>query len=358
MSINTKGLSKPHETDYERFLMSIESSLIYASLAYKKFLEKILANSSPHYLVAYEGEKIVGVLPTFLHHNALFGNVLNSLPFYGSNGGMIVSPDISNVQGVKQALVDAFYDLAKKESVAVSTIISNPLMMDNEFYEVHYKYTLREERIGQLTPLPVKDGNGEHVKEMLMDKFHKKTRNSIRKAEKGGFGVSHSDTMGALYQLADLHRQNIEGIGGLFKPRYVFEAIRDTFVYDNDYRIYVAEKDGKIVAALLVFFYNCTAEYFTPAVQEAYRSDQPVSLLAYEAMQEAVRRGCLYWNWGGTWLSQTGVYNFKKRWGTQDLPYFYYTTIFSEVILDQPKETLLREYPFFFVVPFSSLSRK
>ena len=31
-------------------------------------------------------------------------------------------------------------------------------------------------------------------------------------------------------------------------------------------------------------------------------------------MASAAKRGMTRWNWGGTWLSQDGVYRFKKGW--------------------------------------------
>jgi hypothetical protein len=73
-------------------------------------------------------------------------------------------------------------------------------------------------------------------------------------------------------------------------------------------------------------------------------------------MCDAVDEGYKWWNWGGTWLSQGGVYNFKSRWGTSDHKYFYYTKVYNEALLEYPTGTLLKEYPYFFVVPFNVLS--
>jgi hypothetical protein len=96
-------------------------------------------------------------------------------------------------------------------------------------------------------------------------------------------------------------------------------------------------------------------EYFTPATDVGYRGLQPMSLLVFTAMQDAVRRGCRWWNWGGTWVTQDGVYRFKKRWGTVDRRYFYHTTVFDKGILRCSPEQLLEAYPYFYVVPFTQL---
>src|SRR5215212_9456193 len=332
MSLRVDLLRVGDEEAYEQMLLASEHSLLYASLAYRNFLRSVLTNSQDLYLAAFEGSRLVGALPAFITRGQ-YGPVLNSLPFYGSHGGFIVSPEIRAPRAIKQALLEAYHAVARKEGVVTSTIVSSPLDLDQEFYETQVKHTLRDERVGQLTPLPPQGTCPSELADGLMTMFHKKTRNSIRKAQKSGFNISHSGYYEALRRLAALHSENITAIGGLDKPWSVFEAIRENFVYDRDYRVYVAEKEGQIVAALLVFFYNRTAEYFIPATSQEFRPLQPMSLLVFEAMQEAARRGCSFWNWGGTWLSQGGVYRFKSRWGTQDMPYYYYT---REYVLPSP----------------------
>jgi Acetyltransferase (GNAT) domain len=352
MSVRVELLSRDTEGSYAEFLNSFDYTLLYTSLAYRNFLKRILTESQDFYLVAFESEQIVGALPCFIK-NSSYGNVLNSLPFYGSNGGVIVSPQASDKEAVKISLIRELYSLASEKSVVVSTIVSNPLNADPEFYEAHTHYTLRDQRIGQITLL----SNVLRGQNPLIENFHPKTRNSIRKAQKSGISVEHSESKEAIEMLATVHRQNIEAIGGRFKSIDVFMAIRESFAYDQDYRVYIARKDGIEIAALLVFFHNRTTEYFTPAIVATHRVYQPMSLLIYEAMQEAVRRGCCYWNWGGTWLTQDGVYQFKSRWGTQDMAYHYYIREHEKdhAIRKLSRDTLLAEYPNFFVVPFDFL---
>ena len=354
MSIVIETLQEKQSQEYEELLRSIDTSLLYASFKYRLFLERTLLHSEPVYLVARENGKLIGALPTFIYFNAKYGNILNSLPFYGSNGGILVSPRLKEPRTVQLALLDAFHELAKEKKTLVSTLITNPLENDTDFYETHFHFTLRDERIGQITPLPKEWQNQEDLCQKLMDGFHQKTRNSIRKAQKSDLVIYHSDSVECLQKLADLHRQNIDAIGGRAKPWAIFAAIHSTFTYDQDYRVYVAEKDGQIVAALLVFYFNKTVEYFTPAALETYRVYQPLSLLVYEAMQEAARRSCRFWNWGGTWLTQNGVYHFKSRWGTRDQRYFYYIREYHQPnpLRHLSPQQILEEYPNFYVLPF------
>jgi len=343
------------EEDYERFVCSLDTGLLYYSIKYRNFLKRVLTNSRPLYLVCYEDQNIAGCLPAFLKYNEAYGNILNALPFYGSTGGVLSGE--RHCEEVHSSLINAFNTLADEEDAITSTIISSNFHNYSGLYEKYSRYTLIDKRIGQVTGLPPYDGRDDNLSGALMDAFHQKTRNLVRKAMKGGMEVSHSGSIDAVNRLSELHSQNMSALGGIAKGINVFMAIRESFVYDEDYRIYEAEKDGRIIAALLVFFYNCTAEYYTPAVMEEYRSLQPVSLLIFEAMQEAARRGCKYWNWGGTWTTQQGVYHFKSRFGAKDMPYYYYTRERDESMRKLDAKRILAEYPYFYVLPFSALEQ-
>ena len=115
-------------------------------------------------------------------------------------------------------------------------------------------------------------------------------------------------------------------------------------------------KEGEPVSGLLLFYYNGTVEYFTPVIKPEHRNTQALALVIYEAMADAIsNKQCNNWNWGGTWLSQGGVYDFKKRWGTTDYPYYYYTKVFNDGVRSSSKEDLLKDYQGFFVLPFREI---
>ena len=154
--------------------------------------------------------------------------------------------------------------------------------------------------------------------------------------------------------------ENMLKIGGKPKPLKFYKEIKKIFHYDQEYRIYLAKKKGQVVSALLVFYYKNTVEYFTPTVMQEYRSEQPLSLLIFEAMLDAVKeRGAIYWNWGGTWLTQKGVYHFKSRWGAKDHIYNYHIKTFKDFNFNGIGQKDLEDaYPYFFTLPFTVLKSK
>lgn len=349
MHIEILNLSQ--EKKYEELLLSRNDTLLYASLKYRDFLCKILENATPTYLIAVDNDRVIGALPAFVKNSSKYGCVLNSLPFYGSNGGVIIAPDLSEPHSVQQALIKAFNDLADEYDVKSSTIIINPFDTNLEIYGAKSNHTHLDQRMGNITHLPVTENEG--IETTLMSQFHQKTRNMVRKGIKSGFSTINSAEEKVLDWLHKTHTDNMHAIGGFAKPQSVFHAIRDTFIYGKDYKIYIAHnKNNEFVAGLLVFYYNKTVEYFTPVVVKEYRDSQILSAIIFTAMLDSVRDRYLYWNWGGTWRSQTSVYHFKKRWGSVDLPYYYYTRVRDANFLDVPMSELLLNFQYFYLFPF------
>ena len=351
MQIEIKVLDSNTEKDYLQLLTSAPAGIFTHSLQYRKFLKKILKNAEDHYLLAYEDDELIAALPFFTCIGYL-GTVVNSLPFYGSHGGIIAKPNIH--KKVIDTLLNEFMNFCQKHQVVCSTLIESPFERNREAYS-NYQPDYFDERIGQITSLPQFCKNDE-IEDSLLRIYDGKRRNRIRKALKQGFIVSHNGSKKTFEALHALHEENIRGIGGLSKPWSVFEAIRDVFIYDQDYRIYFTTDNNQIVSAMLVFYFKGMVEYFIPATLKAYRSRQPLLLLIFTAMRDAIReRKSTHWNWGGTWLSLQGVYKFKADWGATDYPYRYHIKSYkgAKFFSGMNKIDLLNGYPYFYTVPFS-----
>jgi len=349
--VGIRILTKEYEEQYNQFLLENEDSLFVCSLKYRDWL-RYITKAKDQYFIALEDNKIIACLPSFIK-NSEYGNVLNCLPWYGSNPGIITSTIGVEQKLVKLAMLLSLHGLALVNKCVCSTIITRPF----ESNEAYKEYTFLDSRIGMYTRLPI---ISENIEKSLMDLFHQKTRNLIRKAQKSGMKYYHSSNIDDLKFLAELHKENLEEVGAPPKPLDVFMEAAKIFEYDKDYRVYIAELDGVKIAGLLLFYFNKTVEYFTPAIKVDYRNLQPMNLLIFYAMKDATEKGYLNWNWGGTKLpGMEGVYHFKKRWGAEESNYYYYTTFYKDLdkIKALGKEGLLKEYPGFYVLPFSELEK-
>lgn len=330
-------LEKSNYQKYEDFLLDFNESLLYYSSKYKDFLEELLNVDSNYLLAIDENENIQAILPLMVKDGKL-GKVINSLPYYGSNGGIL-----SKTTQAYELLLDEYNKISKES--AGSTYITNPLQENIKELD----YDILDSRIGQWTSLDYQ----ENIEECIMNSFESSARRNVRKAIKENVTVEVDNTQ--IYFLYETHYENITSIGGKAKNKRFFELIDKHFEQGKDYNIYIAKLNDEKIGALLLFYYNETVEYFTPAAVSEYRNVQALPLIIYQAMIDANQNAYKWWNWGGTWLTQDGVYKFKNKFGAIDKEYKYFIKINNQDIYNSSKEELLSEYDNFYVIPFDKL---
>jgi hypothetical protein len=337
--------------DAKRDALAINNDgLFFHSSARINLLKRYL-NAEDVSFAVMTGETMIGYLNVLVKSGPL-GNVANSSPFYGSNGGIILDRTLSEeVQlRIRQKIIEFYYQLENDRSIDLTCLITNPLYKDDEFYRQNFSHDLEDFRIGQLTPLP-------GSVDLIFPAIHSKTRNLVRKAQNSGFQVKTTQAKEDVAFLYDTHKENMEEIGGKAKEKDYFEQLM--FSSDYPWKLWIASREDERAAAMLLYTYGGIIEYVTPVIKKKFRSDQPLSLLIYEAMKTAVDNGARWWNWGGTWKTQDGVYHFKNRWGALDLRYYYFirfrTAEATNRFLSATKDALLDSYPYFFTVPFEQL---
>ncbi|WP_143421802.1 peptidoglycan bridge formation glycyltransferase FemA/FemB family protein [Helicobacter pullorum] len=319
---------------YSQFLNQCSGSMIYYSLPYKCLLEDFLKCNS-RYLVVYDNGKIHGVLP-LMYRKGKYGEILNSLPFYGSHGGILATND-----DAYDLLIEYYNSIVG--NYASANYISNPLVKYDGAKKPVYDFL--DKRIGQWTFLVEQNE--------LIKSFDSSATRNIYKAQCKNIEIIKTDSIEFLYKT---HKDNISQLNGVYKEKEFFEKISKNFGSEN-YAIYIALYDKIPIAALLLFYFGEIVEYYTPATLFEYRTLQALPLLIFNAMNEAFEKGYKMWNWGGTWKSQEGVYRFKKKFGAKEREYKYYVKINNKEILDASREELLKEYPYFYVIPFEKLNR-
>jgi hypothetical protein len=331
-TLSVRKLATADAQAFDDFLLSRPTTLFYHSRKYAAFLSDLL-DAEADTLVASDSDRIVGALP-LMRRDTSEGPLYNSMPYFGSNGGVIANDDDTHLH-----LTRAYND--KVAGAAGGTVIANPLEGGETHGLVHNH---SDYRIGQLTEL---DGGD------ILSRIDPSARRNVQKAARSGIEVVTDASL--IGRLHDLHVENMTAIGGQVKSRRFFDLVPKHFDASLDYEIFGARKDGRIIAALLLFYFNRTVEYFTPAIEEAYRGDQPLSLLCHHAMTRAASRGFRWWNWGGTWPSQTGVYRFKRKWANIEQRYDYYVQLNAREVLGWTGERLREWAGGFYVVPFSAL---
>ncbi|UAA39678.1 GNAT family N-acetyltransferase [Paraneptunicella aestuarii] len=332
-------ISQVEDSLIKHFIDTQDNCLLFQSYDYYCFLKDYLGALDFSLVSIDEGGNVNGCM-FILGKEGRFGTVLNSLPFYGSNGGIIAS----NVNA-KQEIADYYNKLIQGNNIVSSTVITSPLIDDVELYRNHINYNFEDYRIGQLTPLNYDSPSD------ILDSFHSKTRNMVRKAEKSNVVIDIDND--AMDFIVDVHEKNMNEISGKAKSPEFFDSIQKHYSKGEDYQIYVASLDGQYIAGLLILNYKNIVEYFTPVVLSEYRNTQALSLIIYQVMKDKYETHD-YLNWGGTWATQEGVHRFKKRWNSVDKNYFYFTQLNDLSLLQEDLGALCNEYEYFYLFPFSA----
>jgi hypothetical protein len=336
--------------EYERWLATRDDALIYAAPMFHRFLRAAVGGEC-HYLLALRHGRPCGVLPFFVRQAPGIGCLVNSLPWYGTHGAC-VGVDPADATS-RPALLAAFAGLVRDLRPLSTTLVLTP---DETAHVADYRAVFpcsaTDSRIGQLTPLPPA-GDDRALAATLLQK----TRNLVNKSLRQGFREELADESEDAWRfLCEVHTENLLAIGGKPKPRAHFEALRKA-IPPTHRRLSVAWLGDEPVAALLLLSFNRTVEYLTPVIRAEYRSRQPLSFLIWHGMSWAMARGFRWWNWGGTWHTQSSLLHFKAGWGAVARPYEY--------VIDATPDAIERfradiggvasAFPYFYVFPHGSL---
>ena len=335
----------------DALLARVPQSLLYATPRWRAVLQTLCPAAVEHSVGVFDDHELVGLLPGLVLPGP-YGAVFNSLPFFGSNGGVVadVTQPWDRIAARAARTLDA--TLAARGDVIASTVIASPFAPQPEAYRALLRPTALDRRIGQVTALPATSDA-----ESLLARVHPKTRSAVRVAQRSGVVCAQEHDEAAWRALHALHAAGMEALGGTVKPWRVFATLRSQLEPHGQCALYTARQDDTIVAALLVLQHGQVAEYFTPATLAGARALQPMSGLIVLAMQHAIARGARWWNWGGTWASQEGVHRFKARWAAEDRPYEYFVRVHApDALAGRTPTDLAQAYPWFYVVPYGAVT--
>jgi Acetyltransferase (GNAT) domain len=328
--VRVVALSPEWEASWDEFVTSHPAGLLYHSLRFKTFLTDLLGCEARYALAVRDGG-VEGVMP-LVAVDGRYGQVLNSLAYFGSPGGVLARDE-----DARAVLADWYRSQVTAPDVAAGTVIANPL--DTDVPALPHDVT--DARIGHVTELAGDD---------ILETIEPSARRNVAKALREGIEVSVEND--ALAALADIHRRGMAAIGGRAKSDDFFAAVPEHFRAGADYELYVARLHGRVVAALLLFHFGDTVEYYVPASDLEHRSLQPLSAILARALVDAAGRGARTWNWGGSWRSQASLMRFKKKWGGRPHHYSYWTKVNAAAIANVTPDALLDAYPGFYVRPF------
>lgn len=337
-------LPEPEWNRYDELLCGLDDALPCQGLSWLRMVSRA-AGCEPGILGAFRNGRLEAALPYCVSVDLGGGRVLNSLPFFGSHGGVLSPEPLFGVAA--PLLLEELTALAGRLSCRSATVISSPFTPDPDLCRRAFSPDLEDERICQMVYLP-------ECVETLMPSYSPCKRNNIRRALQLGVQVHTSRNLGDWQWARRTHHGRMEAIGGVAKPEAFFQWAWEG-ITDGSLRFLVADAAGEPCAALLLASHGGTVEYLLPASAWDKRQYKGLQLLIYESMRQAVNEGRRRYNFGGTWRTQQSLHEFKSRFGARDVPYTYFVRIYDWTLLKATRQELTQFFPFQYVLPFDRL---
>jgi len=135
--------------------------------------------------------------------------------------------------------------------------------------------------------------------EEILAGMEKRTRYSIRKAQKDGVKITTSASQEYLDKFYGLYRQTAERQGFVpFSEKYLAKELQ-SFLQSNKVKIYLAHYNDEPIAAAMIVYSNDSAFYHHGASIRKYSNITAAELLQWTAIQDAQLQGLKYYNFWG-----------------------------------------------------------
>jgi len=305
-------LSKTNEEIWEKIFTKDKEARFQHSLDYKKIIEETYKNCEAHYYISFKNTKSVALFPFFLVKSRIFGKRFISVPFLDV-GGFLGKYDVNSLKEVIKFL---------KEGNNNIEIRLNSSMKDFEKYR---KFFIREGfgAIGGREQFIVSLTSEEN----MWKKFHKHTRNDIRKAMKSGLNIVQIEKSVELKKYYSIYVREMRNFG---TPQHSFKFFKNLF---NTKKVigFNCYKNKKIIGSLILLF-NEKYGYVAFNISDAkYRNLRPNDLLYWETIRWAINNKLEELDLGQVengapeGSRARGLFKFKQKWLGEIYERVYFT---------------------------------
>ena len=223
---------------------------------------------------------------------------------FGGYGGIVASDNLS--AGKQQEIYD--YLVKQRASISLDT---NPFFAPTA--KLPEAFDCRQDFTQALELTRDEDG--------LRAKLNRGAKSNLNQAKKQGIAVRLANKEQDIHAYYALYKDTLRrwGDGVLFT--YPEELFLTVFRQAGDsVKIWLAEKEGIIVAGAVIFYWNRIVTYWHGSSHEDYFHCYPNNMLHMEIIRDAAAAGFHYYDFGPSG-GQEGVVRFKKSFGAQELPF-------------------------------------
>jgi CelD/BcsL family acetyltransferase involved in cellulose biosynthesis len=285
-------LSHRFEEAWDSYVERHPSATIYHALVWREIFSKAFGYQS-HYLVAREGQTLVGCLPLF-EVKAPWSRRLVAVPFRDRGGPLYDSPEVA------QALVAraiAWTQERKASFLELKSLEGLPAMPPLE----ERRYWVRS----------CVDLSGFDYKK-LDQALGPKTRNMIRQAHRAGMQAHFYPPGQGLEVWYGVYLRSQRYLGLPPLPKCFFSNLLGRL--GEQVEVLAVKRQERVASACVIFHHRQVAMYAYSASDPKMRQYRPNDLMLYELFRIQLERGATQVDLGSDAPSQENLLFFKRKW--------------------------------------------
>ncbi|OPY67923.1 MAG: FemAB family protein [Syntrophorhabdaceae bacterium PtaU1.Bin034] len=154
-------------------------------------------------------------------------------------------------------------------------------------------------------------------KERIFRSFHKDcVQRGIRKGRTYPVDVVEGTTFEDMRRFYDLHVRTRKRHGVPPQPLRFFRNLWEVLYPSKTLSLLLARVDGTPAAGVVLLKFKDTVYYKFAAAERRYLVKRPNHLLIWRIVEDALREGYSYLDFGRTFVGDEGLMRWKARWGT------------------------------------------
>lgn len=291
---------------WDAYARGVSGASLYHSILWRNFVQEVFGQN-PQYLLCEQAGRIAGILPMFHIRLPILGSKLVSIAYdIGSGGALGID------QAVECALIEAAIRRAREQRVNY---------LELRYSEPH----AAAEALGLVKAEPVIITELELDGERVWSRMKGDHRRSINTARQRGVvireGASEADYL-AFYRIM------LRVFRAFGTPPYgpgYFRALWKLLHPSGASRLLLAYSGERCIGGMLLFCWGkVLIDKFCLALPEA-ASLRPTAALYARAIELGLELGFEKLNMGTSARTQTGLIEFKERWGATSRPAVFYS---------------------------------
>lgn len=250
------------------------------------------------YLAASEGSRIRGLLPLVFVKSRFFNDILVSMP-YLNDGGIL-----ANDREAELTLwAEARALMQRRNAASLELRHSRDMALD---------VSPRMDKVSMVLDLA---GGRDQV---WLKKLHCNVRNKIRKSQKMGVKVKEgSEWLESFYKM---HLIRMQELGSPAHSMDFFKCAAEKL--GESLRVYAALRNGEVIGGKIVCYLKDTLYFLWLSSPKKYFQFAPATLLDWIAIEDGIRRGFRYCDFGRS-SAGSSHHEFKAKWGATPVQLYW-----------------------------------